>query len=719
MKKILLFSLIFFFNINIYSQKNKENSTTKRPKIGLALSGGGAKGFAHIGVLKILDSLNVKIDYISGTSMGAIVGGLYASGYSGKDIEKIVTETDFYSLLNNQKQRKEASFFDKSVEKYLISFPIQKKKITLPSSLSTGQRNIYILKELFKNVANINDFSKLPIPFMCVATDLETGESRIFEEGDIVQSIMASSAFPSLIDPVKINDKVYVDGAMSINFPSKPLKDKGIDIVIGVNLSTGLHNKEQITNIVDILNQIVDFGIQKETKKQLSHTDIHIHPNLQGMTVTSFDQKKIISEKGYQEALKYVPILDKLPKKQEEDIVNMPINPIYSNLYKIDSISVNNNFIYNKDYIQGKMGLKIPSVQTYSNINNMIDRLYATNNFSLINYDIVQENFKNVLKLSTMEIDNQYMLKFGLHYDKLFKTGLLINLTMKRLILKNSTLSIDGVIGDSPRYYINYFIDNGFLPSFGGYASGMKLELKNEQEYTFEQWKWFRNELFIQSTWWDKFAVGIGIRHDYFDAFNFINNTSQSENFINPYAFLRADTQDDRDFPTSGFVINLEGKFIGLLDKNTNKSLQIKGKADFSFPINSWASYRLESFAGVSMEKTPSFYHFHLGGIFEQNLGNFFKFYGYQFGQNNNNNVIGVINSLSFNLYKNYYIIPHFSIANLFDSIKEADFLKINYSSVGLSVGYKSPFGQIKINYSQPLKNRAKGVFNIVLGHWF
>ena len=715
MKNIFLLLSILFSLFN-YSQTKENIHTLKKTKIGLSLSGGGAKGFAHVGVLKVLDSLGVKVDYISGTSMGAIVGGLYASGYSGKDIEKIINNTDFSAILIRQKSRKEATFFDKSVDKYILSFPIQKRKITLPSSISSGQNTIYILKELFKNVSNIHDFSQLPIPFMCVATNLETGKTKIFEKGDLVKSIMASSAFPSLIEPVKINDTIYVDGAMAINLPSKPLKDKGIDIVIGVNLSTGLNDKEQINNIVDILNQIVDFSIQKETENQLYYTDININPNLKGIKITSFDQKKTILDTGYEEALKYVETLKKLPKKNKEDEIKIPINPIFSNLYKIDSLVVQHNFIYNKDYIQGKMRLKIPSVQTYSSINKMVDNLYATNNFSLINYDIIHKNNKNILQLSTTEINNQYMMKFGLHYDKIFKTGLLINLTFKRLIFNNSTISLDLIIGDNPRYYLNYFIDNGFIPSFGFYASGMSFDIKTYQSITAEKWLWFRNEAFIQSTWRDKFAIGAGVSHDYFrveDNSNFIN----SKNYINPYLFIKADTQNDKSFPTKGFSLNIEAKYINLL--KINSLFQIKAKTDFSFPINSWITYRLEGFAGLSSLMPSLFYQYHMGGIFDQNLGNFTSFQGYFLGEEKNTNLFTATNSLMFNINKNYFIIPTFSIAESFDSFRDFNSLKKTHSSLGITLGYKSPFGPIKINYSNALKSGSKGIFNIILGHSF
>lgn len=717
MRYFLIFCLFFSLVGNAQAKKNLH--IPPDAKIGLSLSGGGAKGFAHVGVLKVLDSLGVKVDYVSGTSMGAIIGGLYASGYSGKDIEQIIYQTDFQAILSDYKPRKEATFFDKSVDKYIVSLPIKKKKITLPSSISSGQNSIYVLKELFKNVANVQDFSQLPIPFMCVATDLETGETKIFEQGDLVKSIMASSAFPSLIDPVKIGDKVYVDGAVAINYPSKPLKNKGIDIIIGVNLSTGLSEKEQINNIVDVLNQIVDFSIQKETKTQLEYTDINIHPPLQGMKVTSFDQKKLILDKGYQEALKYTEILDKLPKKQGENSIKKLRNNIFSNVYKIDSLAVNQTFIYNKDYIQGKMRLKTPSLQTFHSINKMVENLYATNNYSLIHYDIVQENQKNILKITATELDNQYMMKFGLHYDKIFKSGLLMNITFKRLIFNNSTLSIDAVIGDNPRYYVNYFIDNGFVPSFGAYASGMSFDLRNKQDFIEEKWQWLRNEAFIQSTWRDKYAIGAGISHDFFDIKNLMTNTHYRQNYLHPFAFIKADTQNDKDFPTKGFSLNIEGKYLDFFSRKSQSVFQIKTKADFSFPINGWLSYHLGSFAGFSSELAPKPYQYHLGGIFGQNLGNFFGFNGYLLGQEAGNNLVGANNSLIFTIKKNYFIVPSFSIADSFENFRGFRLLKNAHSSVGLTLGYKSSFGQVKLNYSVSLQKNATGVMNVVLGHWF
>lgn len=718
MRKPLILLFIFQFLL-MYSQVKKDLVIPENPKIGLSLAGGGAKGFAHVGVLKILDSLGVKVDYIAGTSMGAIVGGMYASGYSGKEIEKIVMDTDFYSLIMDPKSRQEATFYNKTVDKYLLSIPLKNGKITLPSSISTGQKNVYLLKELFKNVSNINDFSKLPIPFMCVATNLESGSMKIFEKGDLVQSIMASSAFPSLMDPVKIGDSIYIDGAMTVNYPSKPLKDKGIDIVIGVDLNQDLSKREDLNNIISILNQIIDFGIKKDTRRQYRYTDINIKPNLKGMTATSYDEKKKILDSGYAEGLKYVGILDQLPKRPF-DRLRQQINPIYSNVYKIDSISLTGGKIYGKNYVLGKMGLRLPSLQTYGSINKKIDKLIATNNYRFINYDIVQENNATYLKLYVTEDDARHFLKFGLHYDEVFKTGLLLNYSAKRLLFKNSNLSLDVVVGDKARYYLNYFVDNGYIPGFGIYSSGMSFDLKDINNNTVDNWQWFRNEAYIQSIWKDKFAVGAGISHDYFVTGT--GNTDKTySRFLNPYLFLKSDTQNDKDFSTRGIYISAEGKVIDLLKSEVEKRLvQVKADIRINIPVIRHLTYRLNLYGGITIgDNLPKLYQYRLGGIFEQNIVNFKSFPGFYFSQLNTNNVVLISNDLQFKFNKNYFLSGNFTFANLSDDITFEETAKLNYSSLGITAGYRSPFGQIKINFSHSLKNNQKGIFSVILGHWF
>lgn len=720
MRILAAFILLVLFAFPVKSQVRQGLHIPENPRIGLSLSGGGAKGFAHVGVLKVLDSLGVKVDYVSGTSMGAIVGGLYAAGYTAKDIEKIILDTDFYTLIANEKTRQETPFFNKSTDKYLLTVPVINGKISvLPKAISKGQKNIYMLKELFKNVSTVTDFSKLPIPFMCVATNLESGNMEIFEKGDLVSSIMASSAFPSLMDPVKIGDSIYIDGAMTVNYPSKPLKDKGIDIVIGVDLSQKLATRSQLNSAIDILNQVIDFGIRKETKNQYNYTDINIHPNLEGMSATSYGDKEAILDAGTIEGEKYTEILNQLPKR-EDRLLRAPVNPVYSNVYKIDSLSVINNHIFNRSYVQGKLALKIPSLQTYGSINKMIDKLYATNNYNLINYDILKHDDRNYLQLDVQEDNTRTFLKFGLHYDEVFHTGLLVNFTVKRLFFRNAIFSVDAIVGDSPRYYFNYFIDNGYIPGFGLYASGMNIELTDRNDNIYEQRNWLRNEAYIQSVWRDRYAVGGGLSHDYFERKIGTPKYGDSKNSLNPYIFIKSDTQDDKEFPTRGFYLNAEGKIIDILDSEADKkTIQSRTRIAIHIPVTKYFTYSLDVFGGFTLgNPADSFYKYGLGGIFEQNLGNMVRFEGYGFGQIFSDNLLSASNRLQFRVSKNFYLTGIVNFANHFDDINIENTLKINESAVGITAGYKSPFGQIKINYSSAVK-KGNGILSVILGHWF
>jgi len=365
------------------------------------------------------------------------------------------------------------------------------------------------------------------------------------------------------------------------------------------------------------------------------------------------------------------------------------------------------------------MGLTLPSMQTYGSVNKMIDKLYATNNYRFINYDIIQQDNSNYLKLYVTEDEARHFLKFGLHYDEIFKTGLLLNYSAKRLLFRNSNLSLDMVVGDNPRYYFNYFIDNGYIPGFGLYSSGMSFDIKNFSNDAIDSWKWFRNEVFIQSIWKDRFALGGGFSHDYFESEKNGQN-DKVERYLNPYVFLKSDTQNDKDFPTKGFYLNAEGKIIDLFNSDLEKKpITIKADIRMNFFISKLLTYRLNLFGGITIgENNPTFYQYRIGGLFEQPIVNFKRLAGYQFASLADNNILLASNDFQFRFVKNYFLIANFSIVNLFSSIKVDEAVKVNYSSIGLTAGYKSPFGQIKLNVSKSL-NKHKGIFSVILGHWF
>jgi len=715
MKQVfLIFSFITY--VFFYSQDKESFTIPENPKIGLSLSGGGAKGFAHIGVLKVLDSLGVKIDYVSGTSMGAIIGGLYATGYSGKDIEKIVLNTDFYKVLKRSIHRNQTSFFNKSTDKYLLQLPIQKGKIVFPSSISSGQKNLFLFKQFFEKYSSVKDFSKLPIPFLCIATNIESGKAKELDSGDLSLAIMASSAYPGLLSPVKIKDSLYTDGGISLNFPSEPLKKRGMDIVIGINLDQGSLKKEELNNIISIISQINSFSIRRETQNQIKYTDINIHPKLDGVSVTSFEIKNYTIKAGYNETLLYSDILNKLPKRNYK--INKEERSKLPNVYKISKINIENTHIFDENYVRGKLLMKIPSIHTYSSINKKIERLYATNNYNFINYDIVSEEGKNILNLKLNEENYRVFLKLGLHYDEIFKSGLLTNITIKRALFRNSNTSLDLVLGEKPRYYFNYLLDNGYIPGFGLYSSYMNLELKNKDNEIYEDWNWFKNNIHIQSIWRSKFAVGIGINSDIFG--RKIKNKREIFRYYNPYVFMKSDTRDNTEFTTKGILMDFRARMLDIFnDKELyKKGAQMMGRLKLNFSLGRRFTYQMSNFLGISFGRIPEFYKYRIGGIFEQDLDNVTSFGGYRIGEKMNYNVGRISNSFQYKIMKNYYITANYSFANLFSDVKTLQLLEFDDSSIGLSIGYRSPFGQIRINYNKASSNE-EGIFTVILGQWF
>ncbi len=352
----------------------------------------------------------------------------------------------------------------------------------------------------------------------------------------------------------------------------------------------------------------------------------------------------------------------------------------------------------------------------------MVDKLYATNNYTFITYDIVQQGERNILKLDVTENDTRFFLKFGLHYDPVFKTGLLVNATAKRLLFRNSTISLDAVVGDKPRYYFNYFIDNGYIPGFGVYASGMSLEMQNDDGDVIQKRNWFRNEAFIQSTFRDKYAIGGGLSHDYYEAKQIVDlHDVTGVHFINPYVFLKSDTQDDKDFPSRGIYLNAEGKLLDIFNDDLDKKpFQVKGDVRLNIPVASTLTYQLKVFGGFTFGDTLSpYYRYEAGGIFEQNLNNMVSMPGYEFGSKSGDDLLLVSNSLQLRIQKNFFVVGNVTLANMFNDIRFEDVANITHSSAGLTAGYKSPFGQIKLNYSKAFTKGQKGIFSAVLGHWF
>ncbi len=235
----VILSIILFFFFQTLAQE-----PSKRPKVGLVLSGGGAKGLAHIGVLRAMEKAGLTPDYITGTSMGSIVGGLYAIGYSADEIDSIVSTVDWDELLTNEIPLSDIAIEEKEYYgRYIAELPIEGVKVSLPKGLIEGQKLTELLTRLTRPAHGISDFSKFPIPFACVAANIETGLPEVLNKGFLPEAIRASMSIPTVFTPIEIDDKLLVDGGLVRNFPVQEVLDMGADIVIGVFVSSDLESK--------------------------------------------------------------------------------------------------------------------------------------------------------------------------------------------------------------------------------------------------------------------------------------------------------------------------------------------------------------------------------------------------------------------------------------------------------------------------------------------
>lgn len=289
--------LIYSFPVQAAAMPDEDGGAEKnRPKIGLVLSGGGARGAAHVGVLKVLEQNHIPVDYIAGTSFGAIVGGLYAAGYSAAELEEILANIDWKNSLSGRASREESSFRRKQDDNgFLIKFKIGIKdgKLKLPSGLITPNNLRLTLQDLINEVVNVDDFDDLKIPFRAVATDLETGGAVVLDHGSLASAIVASMAVPALFPPVEYEGRLLVDGGVSNNVPVDVAREMGADIVIVVDISTPMMKKDDIESFTKVIDQLMLIMTNQNTAVQLaslSEKDILIRPDLDDIGFADFER---------------------------------------------------------------------------------------------------------------------------------------------------------------------------------------------------------------------------------------------------------------------------------------------------------------------------------------------------------------------------------------------------------------------------------------------
>jgi len=726
MKKILFIFLLT--SMVVFSQK-------KQPKIGLVLSGGGAKGFAHVGVLKEIEKAGIQIDYIGGTSMGAIIGGLYAAGYSAGQIEKIVIDTDFYTLLQDKNPRKSKPFFDKEHgEKHSLVLPINQGKIGLPQGVSKGQNVLSFLTQLLSPVDSISDFSKLPIPFFCIATDVEKGNQVKLTSGSLPLALRASGSFPTLLNPIEIEGQLLIDGGVANNFPVDEMKKTGVDIIIGVDVQSKLFDKEKIKTVLDVLSQISSYQIYNRNSKQRAKTDIYIHPDIFDFTVVSFDKSLEIMAKGTQIAKKFTKTFDSIAKLQTikripNDLVNKDSE------FVVGKIEISGNKNYTRAYILGKLKLQERDKINYKELATRVSYLSATDNFKMIKFNVKNSSKGKVVFIDVKENKQNANLRLGVHYDLVYKSGVLINLNKKNILSKNDAISIDLVVGDKPRFNLQYFVDNGFYYSYGfssrynSFQTDVKSNISGINLVNLK-YRDFINRVYVQTTFDRKFAIGLGLEYQKLlsqtETISTLTNDPfvfDDSDYLNLYSYLKLDTYDDKYYPKKGVFLDARFKwYMSSTDYNNDfiQFSQVRGKIGFAKTFLKDVTFQFESEAGFTLgEVNSTTFDFLLGGYNQNFINNYIPFYGYDINALSEQSFLKSTFNVRVGISEKQFIHFLANFARVDDSVLKGGDL-FNDTKSGYAFGYSinSFLGPIDLKYSwSPDTKNQYWYFN--LGFWF
>ncbi len=453
MKRLLLWIGIGLF-LNLNQSLTAQNDTI-RPKIGLVLSGGGAKGLAHIGAIKVLEEAGIKPDYITGTSMGSIIGGLYASGYTADEMDSIVNHIDWAVVLSDQVPLRDVVPEEKAdYNRFQLEFDITKKGLKLPAGMVRGQRISEMLSDLTWRVSNNQSFDSLPIPFRCVAVDLVEGKPYVFKEGNLSEAMRASMAIPSVFTPVEKDSMYLVDGGVLDNFPILLCREMGADIIIGVNVGTSDKPKiDELRSITEILMTSAMIGSNIVLDQSIEATDYLITPDLFSYTSASFFDGTEIIKRGEDAARIQFEAFQQLADSLN---IGKAAKPVYQNFTPeeivIDDIVINNRKHVSQNYFYSKLGIHEGDTVTAEQINNGIRRLIGSRFYNRISYDLEHKDSTYTLVFGTEE-SKLAQAKFSIHYDNELKAGIISNLTIKSLLFKNSRLSLTTDISEKPRIH--------------------------------------------------------------------------------------------------------------------------------------------------------------------------------------------------------------------------------------------------------------------------
>ncbi|MGB5554654.1 MAG: patatin-like phospholipase family protein, partial [Flavobacteriaceae bacterium] len=621
----------------------------------------------------------------------------------------------------------------------------------------SGGQNIYNeLVRVLYHVKDVSDFSKLSIPFLCIATDVETGEEVLLDRGYLPEAIMASGTLPSLFEPATMGDRVLIDGGVVNNYPVEEVKKMGADIIIGVDVQHGLRNRDALLSATEILLQINNYRTAVAMEEKSKMTDIYIKPETENYSVVDFNSGTKIIESGEIAAQKEIEALKAIARKQNRDKKMIKYVDVKDTII-IKQLVLSGNENFTRGYVKGKLRFDLDKKITFEKLEQGINNLSATGNFKTIRYELLSNDDGVDLVLDLNENPNRTYLRLGAHYDDLYKTAALINLTHKKLLFKDDVASLDFIFGDKLRYNMQYFVDKGSYWSFGFNSRFNTFEhdinfdlIRSNFEVTnsdginnirFDVTD-FTNQFYLQTVLKEEFSFRIGAEQKYIKYSTntlggtintqgtTVPNTSsnrtvfEKSNYYSSFGQLVLDTYDDKYFPSKGLYFNGDFHFyLFSSDFNDNfKEFSIgKARIGGAFSILKNLSMNLETEGGFKLgNSSVTTFDFVLGGYGTDLINNFRPFFGYDFLSLPGNSFVKAYGRLDFEFAPKNHLLFAANMANVDDDLFRIGewFTAPNYTGYGVGYGWESFFGPLQVIYSWS-PEVDKGNFFFSVGYWF
>ncbi|MEZ8512219.1 patatin-like phospholipase family protein [Vibrio splendidus] len=584
---------LFASTVTPVEQSQQAGQAHKRPTVAVVLAGGGAKGAAHIGVLKALEEMQIPVDYITGTSMGSYVGGLYATGMSADEIESFIYTVDWNRGYRDRVNRSDRRVRDKEYEdRYQLNTDLGLGwgEIKARKGVVQGQNMLRILRETTGNLSPLDSFDHLAIPYRSVATDIIELEEVVIDHGHLVDAMMASMSVPGALPPYSLDGRMLVDGGVTNNMPVDVARAMGADIVIAVDISTNYKGKEDFTNFLAAADQLSNYLVQRSTQEQaetLTGDDVFLRPDVGKMETTDFDKMPSAFLAGYEAAKQHTDELSKLSlsnadyQKYIEHKQQARKQLKHGDQTVVDRVVLNNNTHYSDKLIENRLNLDSGEVLKTSEIESKVKDLYALDRFELVTYEFDNVDGEDQLQVDVNEkswgpnylnfrffleddfsTTSQYSIGVSANFTDINKHGAELRTNVEMGTDKRIEAELYSPFFSSQKLFtsasIVYSKENRNLSVVEGEVGEPTLEATTD--YVPLTYSEYVGELALgyQPTLWQELKFGARYTDGGLEVSSLPSFGNGAYTRIGGFISYRLDTLDNFSLPTTGYFVDLE-----------------------------------------------------------------------------------------------------------------------------------------------------------------